>query len=213
MSPILHNFWIKKYKLEDYYCKFNLEKIDKLKAAIITLKIKGLNVTIPYKKQIIKYLAKIDEASKELQAVNTILIKKGILEGYNTDVKGFLLGLKKMTEIDREKPAIILGAGGSAEAVVYSLNLLNIKQIFIMNRTKSRAIKIANKYKNVMAKNWIDYKLINNCSLIINTTSLGMIGYPELPLSLKNVNKHTKIYDIVYNPLETGLIKKAKKSY
>ena len=211
MSPILHNFWIKKYKLENYYCKFELEKIDKIKIAIQILKLKGLNVTIPYKKKVIKYLDKTDKVSKDLQAVNTILNNKGKLEGYNTDITGFLLGLKKMKKIDKEMPAIILGAGGSAEAVAYSLNLINTREIFIMNRTKSKAEKIAKKYKNVKVKNWIDYNLINNASLIVNTTSLGMIGYPDLPLSLENVNKHTKIYDIVYNPLETGLIKEARK--
>ena len=80
-----------------------------------------------------------------------------------------------------------------------------------MNRTENKAQRIANKYKEVEVKKWLDYRHINSASIIANTTSLGMIGYPALPISLKNVNKDTKIYDIVYNPLETKLIKEAKK--
>ena len=80
-----------------------------------------------------------------------------------------------------------------------------------MNRTKSKAQRIANKYQNVEVKKWLDYEHINNASIIVNTTSLGMIGYPTLPISLKNVRNTTKVYDIVYNPLETKFIKEAKK--
>ena len=80
-----------------------------------------------------------------------------------------------------------------------------------MNRTKSKALRIANKYQEVEVKKWLDYKYINSASIIVNTTSLGMIGYPALPISLKNVDKNTKVYDIVYNPIETKLIKEAKK--
>ena len=80
-----------------------------------------------------------------------------------------------------------------------------------MNRTKSKAQRIANKYQEVEVKKWLDYRYINNASIIVNTTSLGMIGYPAHPISLKNADKATKVYDIVYNPLETKLIKEAKK--
>ena len=145
-----------------------------------------------------------------LQAVNTINNNEGVLKGYNTDVSGFLLGLKNI-KLDKNKPAIVLGAGGAAEAAVYSLLLIGIKEIYLMNRTKSKASKIARKYKKVFSENWINYELINNSGLIINTTSLGMIGYPALPVSLKKVSKETVVYDIVYNPVETKFIKDAKR--
>ena len=80
-----------------------------------------------------------------------------------------------------------------------------------MNRTENKAKRIANKYKEVEVKKWLDYRHINSASIIANTTSLGMIGYPAHPISLKNADKDTKVYDIVYNPLETKLIKEAKK--
>ena len=108
------------------------------------------------------------------------------MEGYNTDVEGFILGLKKFSSINLQKPAIVLGAGGAAEAVVYGLRLIGNKKIFIMNRTKRKAQRIANKYQEVEVKTWLDYRYINNASIIVNTTSLGMIGYPAHPISLKN---------------------------
>ncbi len=211
MSPLVHNYWINKYNLNSHYCKFQLEKIDNIKIAIKALNLKGLNVTIPFKKKIIKHLDKIDKTVKTLQAVNTINNNKGTLEGYNTDVAGFLLGLKKIKKLNLKEPAIVLGAGGAAESVVYSLHLIGVKNIYIMNRTNNRAQKLARKYTEAKAVKWIEYDLVNNAGLIVNTTSLGMIGYPKLPISLKRVSKITKVYDIVYNPLETKLIKDAKK--
>jgi shikimate dehydrogenase len=211
MSPMVHNYWISKYNLDNYYCKFQLEKIDKIKTAIRVLNLQGLNVTIPYKKKIIKHLDKIDKTAKRLQAVNTINNNKGVLEGYNTDVGGFLLGLKNIKKLNKNKPAIVLGAGGAAESVVYSLHLIGVKNIYISNRTKYKAQMIARKYKEAQAVKWIEYDLVNDAGLIVNTTSLGMIGYPTLPISLERVQKSTKVYDIVYNPLETKLIKDAKK--
>ena len=99
MSPVLHNYWIKQNRLECYYSKFQLENINNIDKAIKKLDIIGLNVTIPFKKKIIKYLDNIDKTSSLLQAVNTIRNNNGILEGYNTDVKGFLLGLNSIKMI------------------------------------------------------------------------------------------------------------------
>ncbi len=212
MSPILHNYWIKQNRLNYYYCKFQIENIKDINKAIKKLNIKGLNVTIPFKKQIIKYLDKVDKTSSLLQAVNTIKNNNGLLEGYNTDVKGFQQGLDEFKSLSMSKPAIILGAGGACEAVIHGLKEKGIKEIYLMNRTKRKAEAIAEKYAKVLVKGWMDKDIINNVGLIVNTTSLGMIGYPSLPLSLRQVDRDTKIYDIVYNPLETQLIKEAKKN-
>ena len=212
MSPILHNHWIKQNGLKCYYCKFQLENINDINKVIKKLNIKGLNVTIPFKKTIIKYLDKVDKTSSLLQAVNTIKNNNGLLEGYNTDVKGFLLGLNEFKSLNIKKHAVIVGAGGASEAVIYGLQAKGIKEIYLMNRTEIKAKKIAEKYSKVLVKKWMQKDIINNAGLIVNTTSLGMIGYPSLPLSLRQVDKDTKVYDIVYNPLETPLIKEAKEN-
>ena len=101
-------------------------------------------------------------------------------------------------------------AGGAAEAILYFLKSENIKNITVVNRTKKRAREIAKKYKNIRISS--DFKLdIKEAGLIINTSSLGMIGYPELKIRLNKINKEAVIYDIVYNPITTQLISEAKK--
>ena len=104
------------------------------------------------------------------------------------------------------------GAGGASEAIIYSLISRGFKEIFVMNRTRKRAEALEEKYKEVSIKNWMKKEAINTSGLIVNTTSLGMIGYPNLILSLRDVEKDTKVYDIVYNPLKTSLILEAEKN-
>ena len=211
MSPTLHNFWISKYKINSYYCPLEVKDLRNIDKALKKLNFLGVNVTIPFKKSIIKYLDEIDETSRNLNAVNTVINREGKLIGLNTDIKGFEVGLKKAKGWSKNKPVLVLGAGGAAEAIVYSLIGQGAKNIYITNRTKSKADKLSDKYPVVKSKNWLDYEIVNNSGLIVNTTSLGMIGYPKLKISLNNVKKDTIIYDIVYNPLNTGLIKEANK--
>ena len=210
MSPEVHNYWLSKNHIKYNYCKFEIDKIKDIGCAIRKLKIKGLNVTIPFKKEIIKYLDDVDSNALKLQAVNTIDNKNGALRGYNTDIKGFTIGLNSFKSLNKKKHAVVLGAGGASEAVIQSLLDYGIKEIFLMNRTKTKAEKLAEKYRQVDAKNWINKDYINEAGIIVNSTCLGMIGYPTLPLSLKHTTKNTKVYDIVYNPQETTFIREAK---
>ena len=111
---------------------------------------------------------------------------------------------------NKKRPVIIFGAGGAAEAVLYFLKSENIEDITVVNRTEKRAKEIAKKYKNVKFSS--NFKLdIKEAGLIINTSSLGMIGYPKLKIKLNKINKEAVIYDIVYNPINTHLIVEAKK--
>ena len=211
LSPTLHNYWLNQNKLNYNYCKFELRSINEIDVVIKKLNLKGLNVTIPYKKEIIKHLHGLDKTAESLQAVNTIKNSNGKLKGYNTDVHGFLSGLNNLGELNKERPVIVLGAGGACEAVIYSLVKRGLNHIFLMNRTIEKAKHLKKKYKQVKVKEWLEKDIIQSAGLIVNCTSLGMVGYPSLPLNLGKVGKDTKIYDIVYNPLETKLIKEAKK--
>ena len=211
MSPLLHNYWIQKNKINSYYIPIEIENLNNIHIAIKKINFVGMNVTIPYKKEIIGYLDAVEEEAKKLQAVNTIVNKEGKLLGTNTDIIGFEKGLEKINYWNKNKPAIIIGAGGAAESIVHALSKNNLKEIYIINRTEKRAKKIAEKHSKVFCGKWLDYDIINNSGLIINSTSLGMTGYQELPIKLKNVEKDAIIYDIVYNPLKTGFIKKALK--
>ena len=212
LSPSLHNYWLKQNCLKYNYRKFQINDINDLGMSLKEFQIKGFNVTIPFKKEIIQYLDKLDKTSSVLQAVNTVKNNDGILEGYNTDVSGFITGLKYFRKLNIKKPALIIGAGGASEAIIYSLISRGFKEIFVMNRTRKRAEALEEKYKEVSIKNWMKMEAINTSGLIVNTTSLGMIGYPNLLLSLKDVEKDTKVYDIVYNPLKTSLILEAEKN-
>ncbi|OUU62790.1 MAG: shikimate dehydrogenase [Alphaproteobacteria bacterium TMED62] len=210
LSPYLHNYWIRQYKISSYYLPLSIKRITHIKRSLKTLNFLGLNVTIPYKKKIIQQLDSIDKSAKVINAVNTLLYKNNNIKGYNTDIIGFKKGLinKKW---DKERPVIIFGAGGAAEAIVYFLKSENIKDITIINRTKNNAEKIIKRYESIKFKHKAE-EYIKEAGLIINTTSLGMIGYPDLNLKLNKVNKEAIIYDIVYNPVNTNLIKEAKKN-
>ena len=209
LSPYLHNYWIKKYGLASYYLPLPLDNINHLNVALKRLNFLGLNITIPYKKSIINQLDTIDVSAKEIRAVNTLVCVNKKLKGFNTDIIGFRKGLLKK-KWNRKRPVIIFGAGGAAEAILYFLKLENIKDITVINRTKKRAKEIAKKYKNLRLSS--DFELdIKEAGLIINTSSLGMIGYPELKIELNKINKEAIVYDIVYNPINTHLIKEAKK--
>ena len=212
MSPTLHNYWINKNNINGHYVPLELSQLKNINKAIKAMNFTGLNVTIPYKKSIIKYLDNLDEDAEKLQAVNTIVNREGKLIGYNTDTIGFQKGLKKLKKWNKKLPVLVIGAGGAAEAIVYSLCKIKIKKIYLMNRTTKNAKKIGCKYKNIKIIKWLEKDFIDNFSMVINTTSLGMIGYPKLPISLKDINKSAIVYDIVYNPLKTPLIKEAEKS-
>ena len=209
LSPYLHNYWINKYNLSSYYLPLPINNINNLRVAIKKLNFLGLNITIPYKKSIINQLDLIDVSARKIEAVNTLVCTNNKIKGFNTDIIGFKKGLLKK-KWNKKRPVIIFGAGGATEAILYFLKTENIKDITVVNRTKKRAKKLAKKYKNLRTTS--NFKLdIKEAGLIINTSSLGMIGYPELKIKLNKVNKETIIYDIVYNPINTYLISEAKR--
>jgi shikimate dehydrogenase len=211
MSPMLHNYWLNKYKINSSYVPFPIKKLSDIKLSIKSMNMVGLNITIPYKKKILKHLDSIDKKAKELKAVNTVLNRKGKLIGFNTDIEGFGRGLEKKVNWIKTKPVYIFGAGGAAEAIISFIYSAGSKDITIINRTIDNAKKIAKRYKGIKFVDTAKRTNFAEAGLIVNTTSLGMIGYPNLNIDLKRINKKAIIYDIVYNPIETDLIKKAQK--
>lgn len=166
--------------------------------------IKGLNVTIPYKQSVLHYLSSVDDAAKEIGAVNTIRIideKNFILHGYNTDIFGFEESIKPFLK-NKEQKALILGTGGAARAVAYALRKMDIQYIFVSRVRKNVADSIG--YKEISAE------IIASHLLIINATPAGMFPEittaPELPYHL--LTKNHILYDLVYNPHETFFMKR-----
>ncbi len=169
----------------------------------------GLNVTIPFKEKIIPYLQVLDDISKEINAVNCIKILNNnhnipLLKGYNTDATGFEQSIKPLIK-HHHKSALILGNGGSAKAVSYVLNKLNIN-FKIATRTPFQS--------NHIKYNEINEDIIKNNLLIINTTPLGMVPnlntFPDIPYNLLTENH--LLYDLIYNPEETFFLTKGKNN-
>ncbi|MCA1031830.1 shikimate dehydrogenase [Bacillus timonensis] len=218
MSPAMHNDLFQYYQVDAIYHKFRVEK-DQLKEAIDGirgLKISGVNVTIPHKVNIIPYLDDIEEIAREIGAVNTVVNNKGKLVGYNTDGLGFIEALKPLIKLPLSQSKILLiGAGGAARAIYFTLAYTGVKDIDICNRTKETADYLIQHCKYNANSNSLSIPEAENClekyDIIINTTSVGM--HPNIdksPLSLKNIKLDTLVSDIIYNPLLSTFLKDAK---
>ncbi|WP_369048903.1 shikimate dehydrogenase [Tenacibaculum sp. UWU-22] len=202
-------YFSKKFKnlsLHNYeYINFDIQEITELPEVIAAHKnqLKGMNVTIPYKLAIFKYLDKIDKKALKIGAVNTIKItKKGKLKGYNTDVYGFENSLKPLLE-PQHTHALILGTGGASKAVAYALKKIGIKYKFV-SRTPGKKHTIS--YNDLSQKTLIKYTLIINCTPLgthPNTNQCPTIPYQFL------TPQHF-LYDLIYNPAETLFLKKGK---
>jgi len=220
MSPIMHNIALQDLGLNYVYLAFDITS-DKLKKAIDsfkTLDIKGINVTIPHKETIIQYLDEIEPLAEKIGAINSIKNEDGRLVGKNTDTIGAKLALKDTGFKLKSTNVMIIGAGGAAKAISYSLGE-EIDRVLILNRSKSRALKLAEilaenynlKVEGKELTNAILKKEIENIDLLINTTPIGM--YPNIdnsPIQKEFIHEDLFVFDIIYNPLETKLIKDAK---
>jgi len=216
LSPLLHNFWFKKHNIKANYSLIEIEKnkIEYIIDKIRTKKLQGINVTTPYKQTVIPFLDIIVDDAKKTSSVNTIYLNsKNKIVGDNTDVYGFDYSfIEKIKNQDLlEKKILILGAGGVAPSIIYSLMKKKIKKIFISNRTVEKAEIIKKKFPFVKVILW---EHINSRSedmnIIINATSLGMKNGVNFNEPIKKFKTNLLYYDVVYNPLETTMLKNFK---
>ncbi|MEM1659129.1 MAG: shikimate dehydrogenase [Candidatus Jordarchaeales archaeon] len=219
LSPRMHNAAFEHLKLDYVYVPFRVSS-NALKEAIEgvrALNIKGVNVTIPHKVSVIPLLDWVDEEALNIGAVNTIVSEKGELKGYNTDGLGFLEALKEEGVKVSGIKAVLLGAGGAARAIAYSLAPI-VSELVILNRTADKAISLSEELRR---KGWsvrggrLDEetleKELKDTELLVNATSVGM--YPnvdETPVPREVLNSRLTVFDAVYNPIETRLLKDAK---
>lgn len=214
LSPKLHGRWLHQYKIDGEYKTLPVKEED-LAAHFRDLPAKayvGWNITVPHKEHALQLVDSLDDAAKAIGAVNTVLVQEGgRLLGMNTDAQGFYHNLRVKAP-GRGTRALVLGAGGAAKAVVYALkHFAHYNEIHIANRTNARAEELAQKYgAKTVAWDAVE-KLLPEIDLLVNTTTLGMEGQPPLSLSLKNMNPRGVVYDIVYKPLETPLLKEARR--
>ena len=217
LSPELHNFWFKKYKISGSYSLIEIEK-NEIEGVIKKMRnneLHGLNVTVPYKQAVIPFLDLIVDEAKKTMSVNTIsLNKEGKIVGNNTDVYGLEQGfINKINsqKLDKDK-VLILGAGGVAPSVIYALSEKGIKQIFISNRTAKKTEGIKKKFPYVEIVDWKNIEEVaENMDVIINATSLGLKSLNNFEQKFKRIKLNLVYYDIIYNPDETTMIKNFKK--
>ncbi len=216
LSPKIHNHWIKKNKIKTgIYQKIKVDVL-KLKEKIYDLmndNFLGLNVTIPLKESAYNICEDLSETSKKLKAVNTLTFKKGKIIGNNTDPKGFINSIDdkiKNTNIIK-KNVLVVGAGGSARSIVYALHSMHAK-IIISNRTFNKIEALSDDLEvNLKTHKFKQIQdLVPNLDMIINTSSLGMPGNENINLNLKEAKKNLYIYDLVYKPSQTNLLKEAE---
>jgi shikimate dehydrogenase len=206
LSPKLHNFWIKENNIKATYNKKKLNK-DEIKNLIIDIKekkINGLNVTVPYKKEIINHLDKLTPEANKTQSVNTVFLDGDKIIGHNTDISGFELAIKKLDFNIIDKEILIMGAGGVVSSIIFALYKMNVKKITVMNRTRSRAENLKNLFKDIIILDWGE---IPNCDMIINATSVGLKKEDKINLDFSKISKNKLFYDIVYNPVKTNFLK------
>lgn len=183
----------------------------------------GANVTIPHKEAVLPLLDEVDSLARRIGAVNTIVNQGGKLIGYNTDSSGFLRALREDGAFSpRKKRAVLLGAGGTARAVGFALVDAGVRSLAIINRTLGRGEALASALKvwnsEIVALSWKDGKTLNalvECDLVVNCTSVGMKDSAtegKSPLEARLVPKRALVCDVVYNPVETRLLKEAKKA-
>jgi shikimate dehydrogenase len=217
-SPILHNYWIDKYKLNGRYVPLAVEP-DRLADAVRGLRglgFRGCNVTMPHKQNIMPLLDRVDDTAKRMGAVNCVVIgDDGSMTGYNNDGNGWIDSLVEAVPTWRPDngPNAILGAGGGARSLVVALIERGAKEIRLINRTFERAQAIAKEFgAPVKAYPW-DKRgdVIGDVALLTNATNQGMIGKPALDISLDRLSKQALVSDLIYVPPETPFLKAARE--
>tara|TARA_B100000963_G_scaffold125530_1_gene109506 strand:- start:1636 stop:2478 length:843 start_codon:yes stop_codon:yes gene_type:complete len=225
-SPLLHNYWFNKYKISNsFYEKRKVDKVDLRKIVEQVQKgdIKGVNITVPFKREIFDYIDECPQEVRLTKSVNTLVKENGKVVGYNTDQGGFDISLRKHNWKSKGKKILILGAGGVTPSILASfMKLDGPNKVYLCNRTQTKAEelkKLWDKNVNLLSmKNKtieiVDWgQQIEICDLIINTTSVGLSKDENINLDFSNYdnNKNALFYDLIYNPEETKFLEEAKK--
>jgi len=217
-SPALHGHWLARHGIAGAYVALPVQPhhLEQALRALPVLGFAGCNVTVPHKEAAFRLVDHVDRAAARLGAVNTILVRPdGTLEGRNTDGEGFLKHLQASAPgwTPADRPVLVLGAGGAARAIVGALADNGAPEIRVANRTDARAENLARDFgAPVLAWPWAGRDAgLAGCGLVVNTTQLGMDGYPPLELALDGLPSDGVVYDIVYAPLETELLADARR--
>lgn len=214
-SPLIHGYWLKQNGIDGSYVRQPVEPsaLDAFIANLASAGLAGCNVTIPHKEAVFDLVTRADDSTERLGAVNTVYLRDGKVLGTNTDGEGFLNNLRSSAPglALANGRAVVLGAGGASLAVVNTLLEQGVSEVAVANRTREKAEQLRQRFgKRVKAIGWAEAAdHLGDCSLLINTTSLGMKGQPELAIDLSRLSGTAIVTDIVYTPLRTKLLSDA----
>jgi len=224
LSPVMHNSAFKALRLDCVYLAFDIQMRDLETAAraIKSLGIAGVNITIPHKESMTFFLDKMSPEATLTGAINTVKNENGKLTGYNTDVGGFLRAIKEDLGLNPKGLTVaVLGAGGASRAVVSALCMNEVSRVFVINRTFEKAKKLASEFKKsfkdvsieaVSPEDSLETENVLKISdLLVNATSAGMEGIEQIEIPLEHLPMQSMVYDLVYKPRETTLLKRAKE--
>lgn len=216
-SPQLQRHWLKTLGLSGYYIPMDVSP-DNLAQVLDTLPkagFVGVNVTVPHKERVMELAHQITDRAALIGAANTLVFRDdGTIHADNTDGYGFIENLRQGAPdwVPNAGPAAVLGAGGAARAVVSALLDAGVPEILISNRTRLRAELLQNDFgKRLKVIDWVQAgNMLEEATTVVNTTSLGMIGKPELRVPLDGLQPGTVVTDLVYAPLKTRLLAEAE---
>jgi len=218
LSPRLHGHWLRTMGIAGHYIPMRVE-VDELETVIRTLPkagFVGVNVTIPHKEAVMKIADKVTDRAQLMGAANTIIFRSdGSILADNTDGYGFITNLHQGAPdwVPTSGPAAVLGAGGACRAVVASLIEAGVPEILLTNRTLERAEQLQKDFgKRIQVVDWVlAGNIIEDASLVVNTTSLGMVGKPRLRVPLDGLKPNMVVTDLIYSPLKTNLLQTAEE--
>ena len=213
LSPRIHRFWLAESGIAGSYQAVVVppdwltDTLESFRAAGWA----GFNVTIPHKESILPLLETVESGARIIGAVNTVVaVGEGRFEGRNTDAPGFLASLRSVRAIRNDRPVVLLGAGGAARAIAVALNDAGVREIRIVNRSRARADALAAEF-SLDAYDWEERnRILDGAGLLVNAAALGMEGQPPLELDLAGLPQSATVTDIVYRPLETELLRRAR---
>ncbi len=215
-SPQMHGHWLRRYGIRGHYIPMDVAPAD-LAQVIDTLPrmgFVGVNVTIPHKIRILDLVDSVSDRATIIGAANTLIVRRdGKIMADNTDGYGFIENLRQ-NALDwdpKAGPAVVFGAGGACRAVVSALLDAGVESVLLSNRTRIKAEQLQQDFgKRVQVVDWVQVgNVLEEAGLVVNTTSLGMTGQPELRVPLDGLRPGTVVTDLVYNPLRTPLLEAA----
>ena len=210
LSPKLQNYWINSNNIEAIYGKLQAHD-DDLKELCNNIKsgqLNGLNITVPFKKKIIPHLEVLSGHALRTQSVNTVCLINGNVTGYNTDIDGFELSIKKLNYNVSNKKIVILGAGGVVPSIIYALKKMDAQEIYLSNRTKEKAQILKKLFEGIEI---IDWGSLPTFDMIINATSLGLKENDKFGIDFSKVGKNKLFFDVIYNPFNTDFSEAGNK--